>query len=77
MVHLTIPVFLTPRHDCTSLPPHETDGCCPPFSRVGINVDHEKKVDLGVLRGADHDGRDLVLLFSTVDGACVKFKVTL
>ena len=40
----------------TSLPPHETDGCRPPFSRVGINVDHEKKVDLGVLRDADHNG---------------------
>ena len=37
----------------TSLPPHETDGCRPPFSRVGINVDHEKKVDLGVLRDAE------------------------
>jgi hypothetical protein len=37
----------------TSLPPHETDGCCHPFSREGINVFHEKKVDLGVLRDAE------------------------
>ena len=37
----------------TSLPPHETDGCCHPFSRVGINVDHEKRVDLGFLRHAE------------------------
>ena len=40
----------------TGLLSHETGGWCHPFSRVGINVDHEKRVDLGVLRGADHDG---------------------
>ena len=40
------------------------------FSGAGINVEHEKKVDLGVLRGADHDGRVLVSPFSTVDGVC-------
>ena len=44
---------------------------------MGINVGHEKKVDLGVLRGADHDGHVQVSPFSTVDGVCVKFKVTL
>ena len=44
------------------------------FSRAGINVEHEKKVDLGVLRGADHDGRVLVSPFSTVDGVGVKSK---
>ena len=27
------------------------------ISRAGIDIGHEKKVDLGVLRGADHDGR--------------------
>ena len=47
------------------------------FSSAGIDVEPKKKVDLGVLRGADHDGRNLVLPFSTVDGVCVKFKVTL
>ena len=41
---------------CTGLLPHETGGWCHPFSHVGINVDHKKRVDLGVLRGADHDG---------------------
>jgi hypothetical protein len=40
----------------TGLLPHETGGWCHPFSHVGINVDHKKRVDLGVLRGADHDG---------------------
>ena len=47
------------------------------FSNVGIDVEKEKKVVLGVLRGADHDGRVLVSPFSTVDGVCVKFKVTM
>ena len=42
------------------------------FSGTTIEVDHQKKVDLGVLRGADHDGRHLVSPFSTVDGVCVK-----
>ena len=41
----------------------------------------KRKVNLGVLRGADHDGRVLVSPFSMVDGVCgqpsVKFKVTL
>jgi hypothetical protein len=31
---------------------------------------------LGVLRGADHDGRVQKLPFSTVDRVCVEFKVT-
>ena len=48
-----------------------------PFSGTVIYVETEKKVDLGVLRGADHDGRVLVSPFSTVDGVCVKFKVIL
>ena len=40
----------------TGLLPCETGGWCHPFSRVDIDVDHKKRVDLGVLRGADHDG---------------------
>jgi hypothetical protein len=36
-------------------------------SAIG-HIDHEKKVDLGVLRGADHDRRVPVSPFSTVDG---------
>ena len=40
----------------TGLLSHETGGWCHPFSRVDIDVDHKKRVDLGVLRGADHDG---------------------
>ena len=35
-----------------------------------IYVETERKVDLGVLRGADHDGLVLVSPFSTVDGVC-------
>ena len=37
-----------------------------PFSGANINVEHKKKVDLGVLRGADHDGRASEAPFSTV-----------
>ena len=55
----------------------ELGGWCVPFSRGSIDICHEKKVDLGFLRGADHDGRVLVSPFSTLDGVCVKFKVTL
>ena len=47
-----------------------------PFWGAGIDIGHEKKVDLGVLRGADHDGRVQKLPFSTVDRVCVEFKVT-
>ena len=62
---------------CTGLLREELGGWCVPFSRGSIDIGHEKKVDLGVLRGADHDGRVLVSPFSTLDGVCVKFKVTL
>ena len=61
----------------TGLLREELGGWCVPFSRGSIDIGHEKKVDLGVLRGADHDGRVLVSPFSTLDGVCVKFKVTL
>ena len=54
-----------------------TNSPTPPFSRGSIDIDHEKKVDLGVLRGADHDGHVPVSPFSTVDGVCVKLKITL
>ena len=36
-----------------------------------IDIEHEKKVDLGVLRGADHDGLVSKSPFSMVDGVCV------
>ena len=61
----------------TGLLREELGGWCVPFSRGSIDIGHEKKVDLGVLRGADHDGRVVVSPFSTLDGVCVKFKVTL
>ena len=48
-----------------------------PFSGAGTYVVMGKKVGLGVLRGADHDGRGPVQPFPTVDGFYVKFKVTL
>ena len=48
-----------------------------PFSHAGIDIGNKKKVDLGVLRGADHDGQVLVSPFSTVDGASVKFELIL
>jgi hypothetical protein len=60
----------------TSLLREEPDDKCPPFSGTTIDIDDEKKVDLGVLRGADHDGRVPVSPFSTVYGVYVKFKVT-
>ena len=63
--------------DTTGLLREEPGGWCAPKTRGSIDIDHEKKVDLGVLRGADHDGRVLVSPFSTLDGVCVKFKVTL
>ena len=47
------------------------------FSSADIYVDPKKKVVLGVLRGADHDGQRRGTPFSTVDGVSVKFKVTL
>ena len=47
------------------------------FSGTTIEVDHQKKVDLGVLRGADHDERVQDSPFSTVDGVHVEFKVIL
>ena len=41
------------------------------FSGAGIDVEHKKKVDLGVLRGADCRGLVRRAPFSTVDGLCV------
>ena len=38
------------------------------FSGAGIDVEHEKKVDLGVLGGADCHGLDRKASFSTADG---------
>ena len=60
----------------TSLLREEPGGWCTTKPRGSIDIDHEKKVDLGVLRGADHDGHVPVSPFSTVDGVCVKLKVT-
>ena len=45
------------------------------FSRAVFDIEHEKKVDLGVLRGADCDGCVPVAPFSTVDGVRVEFEV--
>ena len=61
----------------TGLLGEEPGGGSGTFSGSDINSEQENKVDLGVLRGADHDGRALVSPFSTVDGVCVKFKVIL
>ena len=67
----------TPTLYNTSLLREEPGGWCAPKAGATIEVGHEKKVDLGVLRGADHDGLVLVSPFSTVDGVRVKFTVTL
>ena len=48
-----------------------------PFSHAGIDIGNKKKVDLGVLRSADHDERVQDSPFSTVDGVHVEFKVIL
>ena len=55
----------------------EPGGWSDTFSGSDIYSEPENKVDLGVLRGADHDGHVLVLPFSMGDGVLVKFKVTL
>ena len=41
------------------------------FSGAGITVEHQKKVVLGDLRGADHNGLVRKAPFSTVDGLFV------
>ena len=43
------------------------------FSGAGIDVEHEKKVDLGVLGGADCHGLVADAPFPIVDGLYVKF----
>eukprot|EP00966_Prymnesium_polylepis_P024116 555418-Prymnesium_polylepis.1 len=64
-------------HRCyRSLLREEPEDKPPPFSGTTIDIEHEKKVDLGVLRGAGHDGRVHVSPFSTVERVYVKFKVT-
>ena len=50
---IEIGIHCTVDSSTTSLPPHETDGCVHPFSHVGINVEKGKRVDMGVLRGAE------------------------
>ena len=44
----------------TSLHRHETGGGSDTFAGTDISSGPENKVDLGVLRGADHDGLVLV-----------------
>ena len=61
----------------TSLLREEPGGWCAPKAGATIEVGHEKKVDLGVLRGADHDGRVPESPFTTVDRVCVEFEVTM
>ena len=41
---------------CTGLLTEAPGGWGRPFWGAGIDIGHEKKVDLGALRGADHDG---------------------
>ena len=60
-----------------SLLREEPGGWCAPKAGATIEVGHEKKVDLGVLRGADHDGRVPESPFTTVDRVCVEFEVTM
>ena len=45
------------------------------FCRRTITSGHEKKADLGVLEGADHDGRVPIPPISTVDVVSVEFAV--
>ena len=45
------------------------------FCRRTITSGHEKKADLGVLEGADHDGSVLIPPISTVGVVSVKFEV--
>ena len=61
----------------TGLLREEPCGWCAPKAGATIEVGHEKKVDLGVLRGADHDGRDIESSFSTVDRVGVEFEIFL
>ena len=61
----------------TSLLREEPGGWCAPKAGATIEVGHEKKVDLGGLRGADHDGRVPESPFTTVDRVCVEFEVTM
>jgi hypothetical protein len=58
----------TSENACTGL----LSGWCAPKAGTTIKVGHQKKVDLGVLRVADHDESGLILPFSTVDGVCVR-----
>ena len=51
---------------CIGLLRKGSGGQSHPFSGANINVEHKKKVDLGVLRGADHEGRASEAPFSTV-----------
>ena len=59
-------------HTSTGLLGEAPGGVRRVFSGAGINVEHEKKVDLGVLRGAECHGKVPVPPFSTVDRVCVK-----
>ena len=45
------------------------------FSGTDIDIDHKKKVDLGVLRDAECNGRVAGKPFSTVRGASVMVKL--
>ena len=62
---------------CTSLLGEAPGGWCAPKRSATIGVGHEKKVDLGVLRGADHNGLVPGAPFSTIDGASVEFELIL
>ena len=61
----------------TGLLGEDPGGGCVPKAGTTIEVGHKKEVDLGVLRGADHDERDPQSPFLMIDGVRVEFKVTL
>ena len=67
---LEAPVFLIP--DCTGLLEEPPSGVWRVFSSAGIDVEHKKKVDLGVLRDADCHGLVAEAPFTMVGGVDVK-----
>ena len=67
-------------HICTNVSPtgllgEAAGGVWRVFSGTDIDIDHKKKVDLGVLRDAECNGRVAGKPFSTVRGASVMVKL--
>ena len=69
-------VFQHKESDCTGLLGEPRGGVWHVFSGAGIDVEHEKKVDLGVWGDADCHGLVPGVPFSMVGGVYVKSKVT-